>query len=652
MTINYWGWWLGNEKQSETQGIVGIGGLTVDGAAVTMTQCTIVPPAKVSTFTVNRVRMSSAVRGIARVALGLDHEPDVFDYYALHSLDYAVKNGTSNISDDMNAVGVMPGTSSTFPDNTTASIGYRLAFTTAGTYTIRLWADNLVTAYLDGTQIGMGGMSAEPSESTFAATAGTHTLKLVVFNEAGPCALAARIFDPSGTEVWNTRNTETLITAPTANLLIFPPNVAFLEDKAERALVINQKSFDISSMDYYLTTNTKITTTFVGYMLVYGKPDLSTTILTKRVITYTNTRTKYSKSVESGQAYVLPSQYTASAVSLGNFGADTFGLNKPVKSSNLYDYEIYTPPVYEVFLPETTQIEYLQPAWYLVRQPALYAQYTRQSTSRAWKYKTAIETDNPPADTDTKKYVLYRYAAWRSKNSVYNNSSWPTVLVKEAQWVTGSIGSMASQTTQVEGGWRLAASSDELSKYPYRMIQEGYWSKWVGSSLTAQPSGVEGVNWRRTLRLSAFSIPVWTIYNCGAMWLDIDQGSFAIRYDAINGSLRTDDLISPISLTTTFNNNEDVSEILDTALADGGYYPVLSTDVYGGNVDGGRYPIGATIYGYTFDGGTYVGTVAANFDGGYYSVTSSDIYGNALDGGYYTVSSSDTYNADVIAGSY
>lgn len=582
-------------------------------------------------------------------------------------------------------------------------------------------------------------------------------------------------------------------------LYVFNSKETFEEDNALYTADIAPKAFDISSMDYCREVNRY---SFYAVMTVFAQPDQSVKVVTWRNILYSsppNGQKILSGEAQQPQEKALPSNYTASSVSLANFGADVYCVTSQIKSPDLYTYETYTPASYEVYVQPEPQEEVLEPAWYIVRRPPGYLRYTWQcptykhetyrpatwvkqvwynalykeqtwiaptvytetlagtytlyfgksttdiavataygssiyidpysmdktcssfmfrrelvsvskystnywkliyrqytvatcpkegywtytgntaryatppaetSTTRwvlsslgywssttekvvtdtrpadgdgykwtlylssgwtyvetlilciapvstatdrytrtvagKWVYVGVVYTDTTPTGSTEEKYTLAYSAAWMRDTGSYD-ASWTRQLVQDQHWVVkttmNQTRALATRTNTPPAGWRLPVSSTELEALPSRQIVAPFWSTWVGATLTAEPTGTEGTNWRRALRLQGFTLPSHTLVNAGAMMVSIDQGSYVLRYDESTGALKTDDLIKPITLGGTFYNNGPL--VTDTSLADGGWYVVYSTDDYAADLDGGFHPINSTSYDYVLDGGDY-----------------------------------------------
>lgn len=606
-------------------------------------------------------------------------------------------------------------------------------------------------------------------------------------------------------------------------LCIFESGKPFKEEEALYVAGITAKAFDISSMDYCRAVSGY---SFYGVMTVFAQPDQSVKVATWRTV--------YSGGYLSGakkqlQEKLLPASHSASAVSLGNFGADVYGVSSNLTIPDLYNHETHTAASYEVYVQPEPQNEVLEPAWNLVRRPVgyfkyiwacatykretyrpatwikqvwydalykeqswvaptayaetltgtysiyfvkattdvsvataygasiyidpysadktcttymfrrelvsvtkystnywklTYRQYTvntcakdgywtntgttgrfatqpaetattrwvlsslgywstttetmvtdtqpadgagykwtlslasgwdyvetitscatpvststvRYTLSAAgkWVYSGVVYADAAPASTSAIKYVATTAAVWLVDTGGYD-ASWTRQLVQDAHWaVETSMNTARALATRVNtppAGWRLPKTSAELQTLPSREIVSPFWSRWEGATLTAQPDGTEGTDWRRTLRLQGFTMPVYALVNAGAMMMSIDQGSYVIRYDESKGTLKTDELMKPIALAATFINNG--ADLVDTALADGGWYTVLATDDYVFDFDGGFYPIGETTYSHELDGEDYEGLADAEINGGFYPVAENDVYGAEQDGNLY-----------------
>ncbi len=150
-----------------------------------------------------------------------------FDFNAVAPFDYQALDSAGPIADEMNAIGVRmseDGATGVFYYDAEKSVGYTVTLPATGTYIIRLWADDSITAYLDDAQIGQTNLSITTANGigytdvAFEATAGSHTLKLVVANgnltsspSTNPYSFAAKILTAAATELWNTRMTETVV---------------------------------------------------------------------------------------------------------------------------------------------------------------------------------------------------------------------------------------------------------------------------------------------------------------------------------------------------------------------------------------------------------------------------------------------------------
>lgn len=175
-----------------------------------------------------RVKEVSADRKTVTVFEPVDVTPATgFDFNAVVAVDYSALKNSSPIADEMNDIAVAmsdDGSESSYYTDAEKSVGYTLTLPADGTYVIRLWADDIITATLDGAQIGYTTLTVTATnglgytDATFTATAGSHTLKLAVLNgslstspSTNPYAFAAKVLTAAGTELWNTRMTETVV---------------------------------------------------------------------------------------------------------------------------------------------------------------------------------------------------------------------------------------------------------------------------------------------------------------------------------------------------------------------------------------------------------------------------------------------------------
>ena len=96
-------------------------------------------------------------------------------------------------------------------DVTTYVYTTTVTFPTSGTYTFIMAADNSGNLQVDGSQVvTAGGFTGSGNQATANVSAGTHTITMYVTNAPGggynPAGGAAKILNPSNSELWDTRN--------------------------------------------------------------------------------------------------------------------------------------------------------------------------------------------------------------------------------------------------------------------------------------------------------------------------------------------------------------------------------------------------------------------------------------------------------------
>lgn len=94
------------------------------------------------------------------------------------------------------------------PVNVTNTITRYVDVSVAGTYTFQAECDNYLNLYIDGVNI----INTADFQSYYAASAGyylnpgRHTIQMDVTNWGGPAGVAVVLYDPYGSQIWNTRS--------------------------------------------------------------------------------------------------------------------------------------------------------------------------------------------------------------------------------------------------------------------------------------------------------------------------------------------------------------------------------------------------------------------------------------------------------------
>lgn len=117
------------------------------------------------------------------------------------TLDYAWSSFMNDYAVWVNPDGVSP-------INVESTIIRYVNITTAGTYTFQAECDNYLQLYIDDVNIinTSDYSSYYATSATRYLTAGQHTIRMKVSNWGGPAGVAVALFNPTGTQIWNTRS--------------------------------------------------------------------------------------------------------------------------------------------------------------------------------------------------------------------------------------------------------------------------------------------------------------------------------------------------------------------------------------------------------------------------------------------------------------
>lgn len=94
------------------------------------------------------------------------------------------------------------------PVNVTNTITRDIDVTVAGNYTFQAECDNYLILYIDGVNIidTSDFQSYYATSNSYYLNPGRHTIEMAVSNWGGPAGVAVAVYDPYGTQIWNTRS--------------------------------------------------------------------------------------------------------------------------------------------------------------------------------------------------------------------------------------------------------------------------------------------------------------------------------------------------------------------------------------------------------------------------------------------------------------
>lgn len=94
------------------------------------------------------------------------------------------------------------------PVNATSTITRYIDVTTAGVYQFQAECDNWLNLYIDGVNIinTSNFNNYYATANTYYLGPGRHTIEMAVSNWGGPAGVAVAVYDPYGTQIWNTRS--------------------------------------------------------------------------------------------------------------------------------------------------------------------------------------------------------------------------------------------------------------------------------------------------------------------------------------------------------------------------------------------------------------------------------------------------------------